>query len=72
MQTEYGMMQSLSERKDIVDAMSFLFCVYDEPSIDLCLHNKNLYLANVYHRAFKRDSIRSKQIEQESACSIIG
>ena len=27
-----------------------IFCVYDEPSADLCLH-KDLYLANVHHRA---------------------
>ena len=26
------------------------FCVYDDPSADLCLH-KDLYLANVHHRA---------------------
>ncbi|HAD54807.1 MAG TPA: hypothetical protein DCG10_06445 [Lachnospiraceae bacterium] len=39
-----------------------LFCVYDEPSTDLCLH-KNLYLANVHHRAFKRDGVQSIQIE---------
>ena len=37
-------------------------CVYDEPSTDLCLH-KNLYLANVHHRAFKRDGVQSKAIE---------
>ena len=35
-----------------------LFCVYDEPGTDLCLH-KNLYLANVHHRAFKRDGVQS-------------
>ena len=34
-----------------------VFCVYDEPSTDLCLH-RNLYLANVHHRAFKRDGIQ--------------
>ena len=34
------------------------FCVYDEPSADLCLH-KDLHLANVHHRAVKRDSVQS-------------
>ena len=34
------------------------FCVYDDPSADLCLH-KDLYLANVHHRAAKRDGVRS-------------
>ena len=38
------------------------FCVYDEPSTDLCLH-KNLYLANVHHLAVKRDSVQSIRIE---------
>ena len=38
------------------------FCVYDEPSADLCLH-KNLYLANVHHLAVKRDGVQSIQIE---------
>ena len=33
-----------------------VFCVYDEPSTDLCLH-KNRYLVNVHHRAFKRDGV---------------
>ena len=33
------------------------FCVYDDPSADLCLH-KDLYLANVHHRAVKRDGVR--------------
>mgnify|MGYP001648277428 FL=1 len=47
-----------------------IFCVYDEPSADLCLH-KDLHLANVHHRAVKRDGVQSIQIEQESACSII-
>ena len=41
---------------------SLFFCVYDEPSTDLCLH-KNLYLANVHHRAFKRDGVQGIQIE---------
>ena len=41
---------------------SSVFCVYDEPSTDLCLH-KNLYLANVHHRAVKRDSVQSIRIE---------
>ena len=45
------------------------FCVYDDPSADLCLH-KDLYLANVHHRAVKRDGVQSIRIEQESACSI--
>ena len=41
-----------------------IFCVYDEPSADLCLHKdlhgcKNLYLANVHHRAAKRDGVCS-------------
>ena len=41
-----------------------LFCVYDEPSADLCLH-KDLHLANVHHRAVKRDrdGVQSIQIE---------
>ena len=43
---------------------SLFFCVYDEPSTDLCLH-KNLYLANVHHRTFKRDGVQGIQIEQE-------
>ena len=47
-----------------------LFCVYDEPSADLCLH-KDLHLSNVHHLAVKRDGVQSIQIEQESACSII-
>ena len=34
------------------------FCVYDDPSADLCLH-KDLHLANVHHRAAKRDGVRS-------------
>ena len=34
------------------------FCVYDDPSADLCLH-KDLYLANVHHRAVKRDGVQS-------------
>ena len=38
------------------------FCVYDEPSADLCLH-KYLHLANVHHRAVKRDGVQSIQIE---------
>ena len=38
------------------------FCVYDEPSADLCLH-KDLHLANVHHRAVKRDGVQSIQIE---------
>ena len=47
-----------------------IFCVYDEPSADLCLH-KDLHLANVHYLAVKRDGVQSIQIEQESACSII-
>ena len=47
-----------------------IFFAYDEPSADLCLH-KDLHLANVHHRAVKRDGVQSIQIEQESACSII-
>ena len=47
-----------------------IFCVYDEPSADLCLH-KDLHLSNVHHLAVKRDGVQSIQIEQESACSII-
>ncbi len=39
-----------------------LFCVYDEPSADLSLH-KDLHLANVDHRAVKRDRVQSIQIE---------
>ena len=39
-----------------------IFCVYDEPSTDLCLH-KDLHLANVHHRAVKRDGVQSIQIE---------
>ena len=46
------------------------FCVYDEPSADLCLH-KDLHLANVHHLAVKRDGVQSIQIELESACSIV-
>ena len=38
------------------------FCVYDEPSADLCLH-KNLYLANVHHLAVKRDGVQSIRIK---------
>ena len=48
----------------------FFFCAYNEPNTDfythadLCLHKdlhgcKNLYLANVHHRAAKRDGVRS-------------
>ena len=47
-----------------------IFCVYDEPSADLCLH-KDLHLSNVHHLAVKQDGVQSIQIEQESACSII-
>ena len=36
------------------DLLPASFCVYNEPSTDLCLH-KNLYLANVHHRADRRD-----------------
>ena len=39
-----------------------IFCVYDEPSADLCLH-KDLHLANVHHLAVKRDGVQSIQIE---------
>ena len=42
-----------------------IFCVYDEPSADLCLH-KDLHLSNVHHLAVKRDGVQSIQIEQES------
>ena len=38
------------------------FYVYDEPSADLCLH-KDLHLANVHHRAVKRDDVQSIRIE---------
>ena len=41
---------------------SSFFCVYDEPSADLCLH-KDLHLVNVHHRAVKRDSVQSIRIE---------
>lgn len=34
------------------------FFAYDEPSADLCLHEK-LNLANVHHRAVKRQKIRT-------------
>ena len=39
-----------------------VFCVYDEPSADLCLH-KNLYFANVHHLAVKRDGVQSIRIK---------
>ena len=52
----------------ITSALRFL-CVYNEPSTDLCLH-KNLYLANVHHRAFKRDGVQGIQIEWELAYSV--
>ena len=50
--------------------MWFFFCAYNEPNTDfhnhadLCLHKdlhgcENLYLANVHHRAAKRDGVRS-------------
>ena len=39
-----------------------IFCVYDEPSADLCLH-KDLHLTNVHHRAVKRDDVQSIRIE---------
>ena len=35
-----------------------IFFAYDEPSADLCLHEK-LNLANVHHRAVKRQKIRT-------------
>ena len=38
------------------------FCVYDEPTADLCLH-KDLQLANVHHRAVKQDDVQSIRIE---------
>ena len=44
-------------RANVISAVRLLqealfFCVYDEPSVDLCLH-KDLHLANVHHRAAK-------------------
>ena len=39
-----------------------IFFAYDEPSADLCLHEE-LNLANVHHRAVKRDSVQSIPIE---------
>ena len=39
-----------------------IFCVYDEPSADLCLQ-KDLHLSNVHHLAVKRDGVQSIQIE---------
>ena len=38
------------------------FCVYDELSADLYLY-KDLHLANVHHRAVKRDGVQSIRIE---------
>ena len=38
------------------------FFAYDEPSADLCLHEE-LNLANVHHRAVKRDGVQSIPIE---------
>ena len=60
---------SLREYRMAVCESIWSFCVYDDPSADLCLH-KDLYLANVHHRAVKRDGVQSIRIEQESACSI--
>ena len=37
---------------------SMIFFAYDEPSADLCLHEE-LNLANVHHRAVKRQKIRT-------------
>ena len=53
---------TFKEERYRVCGVSPIFCVYDEPSTDLCLH-KNLYLANVHHRAFKRDGVQGIQIE---------
>ena len=47
----------------------YTFCVYDEPSTDLCLH-KDLYLANVHHRAVKRDGVQSILNRAGASCSI--
>ena len=41
---------------------SLFFCVYDEPSADLCLH-KDLHLSNVHHLAVKRDGVQSIRIK---------
>ena len=51
----------LRSARECAKAHSF-FCVYDEPSADLCLH-KDLHLANVHHRAVKRDGVQSIPIE---------
>ena len=42
-----------------------IFCVYDEPSADLCLQ-KDLHLSNVHHLAVKRDGVQSIQIRSRS------
>lgn len=60
----------MTDNESILSGGEYTFCVYDEPSTDLCLH-KDLYLANVHQRATKRDGVRSIRIEQELACSII-
>ena len=49
-------------QQELHSGVGFLFCVYDEPSADLCLH-KDLHLANVHHRAVKRDDVQSIRIE---------
>ena len=56
----------MTDNESILSGGEYTFCVYDEPSTDLCLH-KDLYLANVH----QRDGVRSIRIEQELACSII-
>ena len=63
--------RSYTQKKQQIWRDLLFFCVYDEPSTDLYLH-KNLYLANVHHRAFKRDGVQSIQIEPEPAYSISG
>ena len=60
----------MTDNESILSGGEYTFCVYDEPSTDLCLH-RDLYLANVHQRAVKRDGVRSIRIEQELACSII-
>ena len=60
----------MTDNESILSGGEYTFCVYDEPSTDLCLH-RDLYLATVHQRAVKRDGVRSIRIEQELACSIM-
>ena len=51
----------MTDNESILSGGEYTFCVYDEPSTDLCLH-RDLYLANVHQRAVKRDDVTFDEI----------